>query len=99
MILALLLSLGGENPWLEVPAGLLMAIGITFCITRLGILSVVSMWLAFLTLINLPVTLDVSRWDAAVTIPSVVVLAALATYAFRISIGSQPVFGSGTIDD
>jgi hypothetical protein len=48
--------------------------------------------------LDLPATLDSSAWHAGYGYVTVAVVAALAFYGFRTSLGGRPVFAGGTLD-
>ncbi len=94
-----LLNLGGENPRLEVPAAILIALVIVVVATRFGLLALVSMRYFMLLLTGVAPSFDFSSWYAAYSLPALVVLLGLALYAFRISIGEQPTFGRALLEE
>jgi protein kinase-like protein/zinc ribbon protein len=98
-VVVLLLSLGGENAALEVPGAILMAILMTWLVTRIGLLAVVTMWCFYLLLYIVAPSFDFSSWYAAYSMPGLVFLLALTGYAFYISLGSQPMFGAASLED
>jgi serine/threonine-protein kinase len=89
-----LLNLGGENPRLEVPAAIVIALVIVVVATRFGLLAIVSMRYFMLLLTTVAPSFDFSSWYAAYSLPALVLLLMLTLYAFRISIGEQRAFGS-----
>jgi hypothetical protein len=98
-IVALLLSLGGENATLEIPGAVLTAVLITWLVTRIGLLAVVSMWCFNLLLSLVAPSFDFSSWYAAYSMPGLILLLALTLYAFYISLGNQPLFGAASLED
>jgi hypothetical protein len=97
-LLLVALSLSGENYSVELPAGIVIA-GLTiFVAVRYGILALAFAFLANLLLIEAPVSLDLSRWHAGRSLLLVAFLTALAVYAFRLSLGGKPAFGSSPLD-
>jgi len=97
-VVAYLLTAAGENPWLEVPEGLLIATLIAVCTARYGLLPVVVTSFTTAALVQLPVSVDLGQWYAAIFVPCLLVLLALTLFAFRTSLGSQPLFG-GSLED
>ncbi len=98
-LFALLLGLGGENAALEFPGAVLGAILVTWLVTRIGLLAVVTMWCFELLLYVVAPSFDFSSWYAAYSMPGLVFLLALTGYAFYISLGSQPMFGAAALED
>jgi serine/threonine-protein kinase len=98
-VIEVLLNLGGENPRLEVPAAVLTAAVIVFVVTRFGLLTIVSMRYFMLLLSGVAPSFDFSSWYAAYSLPALILLAGLALYAFRISLGEQRVFGRALLEE
>ena len=98
-IVTLLLGLGGENAALEIPGAVLGAVLMTWLVTRIGLLAVVTMWCFNFLLFLVAPSFDFSSWYTAYTMPGLVFLVALTLYAFYISLGSQPMFGAATLED
>jgi hypothetical protein len=98
-VLTLLLGLGGENAALEIPGAILSAVLITWLVSRIGLLAVVTMWCFNFLLFFVSPSFDFSSWYAAYTMPGLVFLLALTGYAFYISLGSQPLFGAASLED
>jgi serine/threonine-protein kinase len=97
-IVSFLLGAAGENPWLEVPEYLLIAVLVAVCTARFGLLPIVVASSAWVGLVQLPVSVDPTQWYAAIFIPCLVVLVGVTLFAFRTSLGSQPLFG-GSLED
>jgi serine/threonine-protein kinase len=97
-VLIALSTLGAENPMLEVPNSLLYGALMAWVIVRYGLLALISAgvirWL--LTVTPLPFT-TASPYAFQATVGIVLVLA-LASWAFRTSLGGRPVFAF-TLDD
>jgi Protein kinase domain len=66
---------------------------------RLGMLATVVGHFVFITLFHLPALANFSSWAAPTMLAPIVVVAALAVYAFRVSLGNQPAFSGSLIDD
>jgi hypothetical protein len=58
----------------------------------------VSLFVMF-SLLEFPLTLDVSAWYAARALPVVAVVAGLALYGFRTSLAGKPLFGRSLLED
>jgi serine/threonine-protein kinase len=98
-LVTFLLGLGGENAALEIPGAILSAVLITWLVSRIGLLAVVTMWCFNFLLFFVSPSFDFSSWYAAYTMPGLVFLLALTGYAFYISLGSQPLFGAASLED
>jgi hypothetical protein len=66
---------------------------------RGGLLSLAVALFFMFSLIEVPITLDLGAWYAPRGLPVVIVLAVLAAYGFRASLGGKPLFGSSLLDD
>ena len=91
VLLLVALSLSGENYAVELPAGIVVAALTIFVAVRYGILALCLAFFANLVLAEAPLTLDLSRWYAGRGLFAVAVIAALAVYAFRLSLGGAGV--------
>jgi predicted Ser/Thr protein kinase len=91
--------IGGEDPRLGWIAGGLRALVILLVLTRGGLLPLATALFFMFTLIEVPITLDVSAWYASRALPVVAALAGLAIYGFYASLGGKPMFGSRLLDD
>ncbi len=98
-VVVLLLNLGGENAALELPAAVLTAVLITWLVTRFGLLAAVTMGYFEILLESVAPSFDFSTWYAAYSMPALGFLGALALYAFRISLGSQLIFGRAFLEE
>jgi serine/threonine-protein kinase len=92
-LIAMLISLGGENVLLETPMALVIGILIALVTTRFGLLSAVAFWLYQGMLSQVPLPLDSQAPYVAQSLVVLAVLAGVAAYAFRIALGSRPIFG------
>ena len=99
VLLLVALSLSGENYAVELPAGIVVAALTIFVAVRYGILALCLAFFANLVLTQAPLTLDLSRWYAGRGLFAVAVVAALAVYAFRLSLGGKPAFGGAALDE
>jgi hypothetical protein len=93
-----LISLGGDNLAVDVPSGALGAALTVFVIVRIGLLATVALWLFENILIYMPPSLDLSSWYGVFPVPGTVLLAAITLFAFRNSVGRQPLV-AGSLDD
>jgi len=94
-----LLGLGGENVFLELPANVLNAVLLTMVATRFGLLALVSCFAYFLPLNTLIPSLNSPGWFATYSLPGLSLLVVLTLYAFRTSLGGQPMFGAAALED
>ncbi len=99
VVLLVALSLSGENYAVELPTGLVIAALTIFVAVRFGILALCFTYLSNLILIESPATLDFSRWYAGRGLFLVGLLVALAAYAFKLCLGSRPIFGGASLDE
>jgi serine/threonine-protein kinase len=93
------LSLSGENPAIDWPFAGLMAGLIVFALMRLGLLAATSMFLFFFWTSVMPLTSDSSTFYAGSTALTLLTLAALAVYGYRMALAGQPLFRGGFIED
>lgn len=58
-----------------------------------GLLRLVATLFCLFSLVEAPLTLDVSAWYAPRSLPVLLAIAAVAVYGFRVSIAGKPAFG------
>jgi hypothetical protein len=92
IVIATLVTLGGENFLLETPGAMLFASFIALVTTRYGLLAAFSFWVFELLLVRMPLPIDFSAPYAAQTLVILGLMIAVALYAFRIALGSRPLF-------
>ena len=68
-------------------------------IFRFGLLALVVEQLFFNLLSLFPITTQLSAWYSGIGIAGLVVLLAMALYAFHTSLGGQPLFGRASLQD
>ena len=91
--------LHGEDLPLEWALGGLKSLVILLAMTRGGLLCVaVAMFVSF-TLVEAPLTLDLSAWYATRTLPGVLVILGLATYGFVTSLAGKSLLGQSLLED
>jgi hypothetical protein len=79
---------------------LVLAIGIDlFVYFRFGMLAFVAMIFTFNLLLNFPITTQLSAWYSGIGLTGLALLLAMALYAFRTSLGGQPLFATSHLDD
>ena len=88
----------GENLAVEWPFGLLRALALLAVLLRGGLLALAVTLAFYFTMIEMPLTLDLSAWYAMRALPAVVVMAAVALYGFHTSLAGKPVFGRALED-
>ncbi len=79
--------------------GLARAVVMLLVLTRGGFLALVVTLYFWFSLIEAPLTLDLSAWFATRLIPVGVVLLGLTVYGFYTSLGGKPALGRALIDD
>ena len=98
-VLLTALSLSGENYAVELPAGLVVAALTILVAVRFGILALIFSFLTRLLLVAAPLSLDFSRWHAARGLVIAAVIAGLAVWAFRVSLGGKAAFAGSRLDE
>jgi Protein kinase domain/zinc-ribbon domain len=98
-ILLVVMGISGENSAVEIPASFAVTALLIFAAVRFGILAFTVALFVYGLLASAPLTLDLSRWYAARGFLFVALILALAAWAFRVSLGSRPVFGGARLDD
>ena len=82
----------GGHPWPAIVSILVIAFLVVVTVARLGLLAMIAFQLFFTLSFHIPTTSDLSSWYAQNTVLTVVVMAALAVYGYRISVAGQPLF-------
>ncbi len=67
--------------------------------TRFGIVALAVSFLSRDLLLSSPLTLDFSRWYAGRSLLVLLILAGLAIYGFRASLGGKAAFGAAALDE
>jgi hypothetical protein len=83
----------GSAPWL-VLFPLFSGAVLTFVVMRFGLLSLVVARFVWGLLLAGPMTLDVSHWSATASNGTIVLLGAIAIFAFYASRAGQPLLGA-----
>jgi serine/threonine-protein kinase len=78
-LLGVLLNWRG-NPWVDVPAGLMIALLTTGVLVRFGLLAVVTSTLIDMAIIHYPVVLDLTTWYAPITLFALLVIVSFLLY-------------------
>ena len=97
-VILFVISLGGENLMLEIPAAAVFAALALVVIVRFGMLANVAFWFFQTLLTVVPPSLHLSSWYGMFALPGLLLGAAVTLYAFRISVGNQPLFAAA-LDD
>jgi hypothetical protein len=98
-LVAMLLSLGGENALLEAPGAIVSGVILVACLRRAGLLALVALFVFALAMERVPLPLASS---ASYTATSIIVLAAtilLALFAIRTSLGGSLRLGRGIAEE
>ncbi len=98
-VLLVMLSLSGENNTVELISGICMAALTIFVAVRFGILALCFAFLVNILFLEAPFSLDFSRWYAGRGLILAGLVAALAVYAFRISLGGKSAFAGARLDE
>jgi hypothetical protein len=96
-LVGVLLAWGAENVPLEAPGAIVMGLVMAIAVTRFGLLATAAFTAATLVLISFPLLLS-SGWYAPYALLATGLLVGLAAWAFRVSLGGQPVFGASLED-
>ena len=81
----------GGHPWPAIVPIVVIATLVVVTVARLGLLAMIAFQLFFTLSFHLPTTSDLSSWYGQNTVLTVAVMAALAVYGYRISVGGQPL--------
>jgi len=95
-----LMDLGpSENLRTDVPVALLFGALIVFVAARFGILALYATFLVYVLIVNLPLTLDFSRWYAGRSLFVLLIIVGLAFGGFWIALGSKSPFGTVALEE
>jgi len=86
--------LASPHPLIELPAQVLIYSIAAFACMRFGLLSLVAAVFVANTMLNTPISFDLSRWYASTTLFVPIVLAALAAWSFHCALGGQKLWSS-----
>ena len=70
-----------------------------FCLIRFGLLTLVTNYIFYSVMKDFPLTLQGSAWYAGISLAGILLMAAIALYAFYTSLGGRPLFGGAMIED
>jgi hypothetical protein len=100
LIVAALLNVSAaDNPFLALAYSLVVGVLHLILFFRFGLLPVVVAQFFDDLVLMFPMTLDFSSWYAGSTALVLVVLAAMAVYGFRVSLGGRPIFREALLRD
>ena len=71
----------------------------TFLLIRFGLLAPVTNFIFWYVLGKCPLTTQSSAWYAGISLAGILILAAIALYAFYTSLGGRPVFGGAVLEE
>ncbi|MGA3017948.1 MAG: protein kinase [Bryobacteraceae bacterium] len=90
-LVTVIFSAGTVYPWIDYPIALLMAGLYAFVLMRFGLLALVFAETLSDFLLGVPRTLDFSSWYAWIGMAPLLVVAAIAIFGFRTSLGGRPL--------
>ena len=70
-----------------------------FLMIRFGLLTLVANFVFWYVLTNFPLTTQSSAWYAGISLAGILILAAIAFYAFYASLGGRPAFGGAVLEE
>jgi hypothetical protein len=80
--------------------GTLIFFGLSvFVMIRYGLLALVANFMVYNILQSFPLTTQASAWYAGISLTGIMLIAALALYAFYTSLGGRPAFGGAVLDE
>ncbi len=97
-VMLFLISIGAGNVALEIPGSVVGTALVLVVVVRFGLLATVAFWYFQAVFWYLTPSLNVSSWYATFALPGMLLAAAIPLYAFRISVGNQPLVAVGLND-
>lgn len=85
--------------WLFTIAAIINVVCFIVALGRSGLLGMISFWVFFEVIYEYPQTFYTSSFYFPSSALSIIIILAIATYAFYISIAGQPIFGGGVLKD
>jgi hypothetical protein len=70
-----------------------------FCLIRFGLLTLVTNYVLYGVLQTFPLTTQRSAWYAGISLAGIMLMAAIALYAFYTSLGGRPVFVGAVLEE
>jgi hypothetical protein len=86
--------LASPHPLIELPAQVLIYSIAAFACMRFGLLSLVAAVFVGNTMLDTPISFDLSRWYASTTLFVPILVAALAAWSFHCALGGQKLWSS-----
>jgi hypothetical protein len=99
VLTVLQLAITGENFWVALPFTAVIVALMLIGLIRFGLLALSVFDLYYLLLLNLPVTLNFSRWYIGRSLFFLLLLIGLAVYGFRAALAGRAVFGNLALED
>jgi len=98
-VIFLLLVSAGDKPVLSLLGGAIIAVLYVLALMRFGLIALLTLYWTNDLLGSLPLTIDVSAWYAGSTAFVIIVVLALAVFAFYTSLGGQNVIQGRLLED
>jgi hypothetical protein len=100
LFLSVLFAAGSQHPTTTFVADLILNGLAVFLIIRLGLLAEAAAFIFQSCLLeNFPLTTQGSAWYAGISLAGILLMAAMAFYAFYTSLGGRPVFGGTGLEE
>ena len=99
LFLTVFLSVGRDSVPVAIAENLIVQGVTVFLLRRLGLLWLVVAIFVNGTLTRFPVTTQMSSWYAGISLAAILLLAAIAIYAFYTSLGGRPAFGRPVLEE
>ncbi len=88
----------GDTPVAVVGALIFSSLAV-FVMIRFGLLALVTNFVVFNILQSFPLTTQGSAWYSGISLTGILLMAAIALYAFYTSLGGRPVFGGAMLEE
>lgn len=99
LFFTLFLALPSDAPAVFAVTGVIINGLTVFLLVRFGVVAVIASTLFGEFLGNFPLTTQVSAWYAGIGLAGILVMAAMAFYAFYTSLGGRPMFGTTALEN
>jgi hypothetical protein len=99
LFLTVFLSMGSDSVPTALAQNLIIQAVTVFLLRRLGLLWLVTAITFSGFLSRLPLTTQVSSWYAGISLAGVLLIAAMALYAFYTSLGGRPAFAAAILEE
>jgi hypothetical protein len=94
-----ILFAGGRSAAIALVIGLILNGLSVLLLVRLGLLATVVSAAFVFCFLSLPLTTQGSAWYAGISLTAVLLMAAMAFYAFYTSLGGRPLFGGAVLEE